>query len=191
MAEQAEQLRRAAAGLDENFVEAVRLLTACRGRAVAVGIGKSGIAARKVAATLACTGFPAFYLHPGDGAHGDLGAVTSDDIVIAISVSGSTREVVWLLPHFAQLGVPVVAITANPESPLGRAAEVVLQAHVQDNTPAPTASTLVTQALGDALAVAVMEARELSADDVAPLHPGSPGSQRIRATSETRLVPAE
>lgn len=178
------QLEKAASSLDGRFVEAATLLAECEGRVVVSGVGKSGIAARKVAATLACTGCPSFFVHPSDAAHGDLGALTGQDVVVLISFSGATRELLWLLPRFEDLGVPVVAITGDGTSPLARAADVALVLDVDDDGPVPVASTLVTQALGDVLALAVMDARRLSAADVEHLHPGSPASERSSPASE-------
>lgn len=175
---QAKLLGRAALELDERFLEAVERLATCRGRVVVTGMGKSGLVARKIASTLACTGTPAFFLNPGEAAHGDLGAVTRQDVVIAVSYGGETGEVVWLLPSFARLGVPLIALTGAPSSTLAHAADVVLAVSADEPTsgrrPVPTGSALVSQAVGDALALATMRARGLRDEDIAPLHPGSP-----------------
>ncbi|MEQ9320391.1 MAG: SIS domain-containing protein [Polyangiaceae bacterium] len=175
---QAKLLGRTALELDERFFEAVERVATCRGRVVVTGMGKSGLVARKIASTLACTGTPAFYLHPGEAAHGDLGAVTPEDLVIAVSYSGETGEVVWLLPSFSRLGVALIALTGAPESTLARAADVALTVTTDEPTlgprPVPTGSALVSQAVGDALALAAMKARGLREEDIAPLHPGSP-----------------
>lgn len=181
---QAKLLGRAALELDGSFLDAVERVLSCRGRVVVTGMGKSGLVARKIASTLACTGTPAFFLNPGEAAHGDLGAVTAEDLVIAVSYGGETGEVVWLLPSFARLGVPLIALTGSPSSTLARAAEIVLTVSADEPTsgrrPVPTGSALVSQAVGDALALGVMRARGVQEEDIAPLHPGSPwpGSSR-------------
>ncbi len=176
----ARQLGRTALELDERFLEVLELVLECGGRVVVSGIGKSGLVARKLAATLACTGTPAFFLHPGEAAHGDLGALTRDDLVILVSYSGETCEILWLLPHFERLGLPVVALTGTPDSTLARRATVVLEASADEETSGthtvPTTSVLVAQALGDSLALAAMRARCISSEDVAELHPGSPSA---------------
>lgn len=174
---QARALDRAAARLDRRFVDAVRLLLRCEGRVVVAGMGKSGIVARKIAATLACTGTPALFLHPAEAAHGDLGVVTADDVVILVSRSGETAEVVRLLPHFANLEVPTIALTGAPASTIAAAAAIVLDASVEAETCphgiVPTTSALVAQAIGDALALALVRERVLSAGDLTSLHPNA------------------
>ncbi len=162
--------------LDEDFVQALRLVLASKGRVVVMGMGKSGHVGRKIAATLASTGTPALFVHPAEASHGDLGMVTVSDVVLAISHSGESDELNVILPVIKRLGVPVLAITGNTRSSLGRHADAVLSSAVeQEACPlnlAPTASTAVQMALGDALAVALLDARGFRADDFARSHPG-------------------
>jgi len=158
------------------FARACRLCLACHGRVVVTGMGKSGHIAGKIAATLASTGTPAFFLHPAEAGHGDLGMITRNDVVLALSNSGETPEVVALLPALKRLGVPLIVMTGKADSTLAQAATVALDAAVEEEACplnlAPTASTTVTLALGDALAVAVLEARGFTAQDFARSHPG-------------------
>ena len=158
------------------FAQACRLCLACHGRVVVTGMGKSGHIAGKIAATLASTGTPAFFLHPAEAGHGDLGMITRNDVVLALSNSGETPEVVALLPALKRLAVPLIVMTGKADSTLAQAATVTLDAAVEEEACplnlAPTASTTVTLALGDALAVAVLEARGFTAQDFARSHPG-------------------
>jgi arabinose-5-phosphate isomerase len=169
--------------LDERFAAACRLCLACAGRVVVSGIGKSGHVARKIAATLASTGTPAFFLHPADAGHGDLGMITRSDVVLALSNSGESQEILQLVPHLKRLGVPLVAITGNTSSVLARLANVVLDVSVPEEACplnlAPTASTTATLAMGDALAVTLLEARGFTAQDFARSHPGGPLGRRL------------
>jgi arabinose-5-phosphate isomerase len=162
--------------LDDSFVRAGELLLGCAGRVVVSGMGKSGHIAGKIAATLASTGTPAFFLHPAEAGHGDLGMITRGDVLLALSNSGETAELVALLPQVKRLGVPLIAITGNASSTLAQRADVVLDARVPleacPHNLAPTASTTAALALGDALAVALLEARGFSAEDFARAHPG-------------------
>ena len=162
--------------LDGGFVQAVALLLGCRGRVVVSGIGKSGHIARKIAATLASTGTPAFFVHPAEASHGDLGMVTSDDVFIGISYSGESEELVAILPLVKRIGAKLIAITGRAGSSLGTLADVNLNAAVsKEACPlnlAPTASTTAALALGDALAVAVLDARGFGSEDFARSHPG-------------------
>src|SRR5579871_211624 len=162
--------------VDEHFVRACRTILACRGRVVVSGMGKSGHIAGKVAATLASTGTPAFFLHPAEAGHGDLGMITRSDVVLALSNSGETPELVLLLPHLKRLGVPLMVMVGKLQSTLGRGAAVAMDASVPEEACplnlAPTASTTATLALGDALAVAVLEARGFTKQDFALSHPG-------------------
>jgi arabinose-5-phosphate isomerase len=161
--------------LDATFAAACRVLLACQGRVVVTGMGKSGHVAGKIASTLASTGTPAFFLHPGEAGHGDLGMITRQDVLLALSNSGETAEVLTLLPQLKRLGVPLIALTGRLESPLAQAADVCIDVGVeQEACPhnlAPTASTTAALAMGDALAVAVLEARGFSAEDFARSHP--------------------
>src|SRR6184192_4330795 len=158
------------------FAQACRLCLACHGRVVVTGMGKSGHVAGKIAATFASTGTPAFFLHPAEAGHGDLGMITRSDVVVAISNSGETPELVLLLPHLKRLAVPLIVLAGKVDSTLGRASTVTLDVSVgEEACPlnlAPTASTTATLAMGDALAVAVLEARGFTRADFARSHPG-------------------
>lgn len=164
------------ARLGDAFVRAVRLLRERGGRVIVSGVGKSGIVARKIAATLTSTGTPALFLHPVEGMHGDLGIVGREDVAILLSKSGETEELSGLLEYLSRLGVPVVALTGRTDSALGRAATVVLDCAVAEEACphdlAPTTSSTATLAMGDALAVALLEERGFSREDFARLHPG-------------------
>ncbi|MDQ6638863.1 MAG: KpsF/GutQ family sugar-phosphate isomerase [Pseudomonadota bacterium] len=160
----------------EGFVAALGAILACGGRVVVMGMGKSGHVGRKVAATLASTGTPSFFVHPGEASHGDLGMVTAGDVVLAISNSGESDEIAAIVPAIKRLGVTLIAMTGHVESSLGRHADVVISSAVdQEACPlnlAPTASTTAQMALGDALAVALLDARGFREDDFARSHPG-------------------
>ncbi|HSC76315.1 MAG TPA: KpsF/GutQ family sugar-phosphate isomerase [Pseudomonadales bacterium] len=162
--------------INHDFSLACQLLLGCEGRIVVTGMGKSGHVARKIAATLASTGSPAFFVHPGEASHGDLGMITSKDVVIALSNSGSTAEVVTVLPLIKRMGVPLISMTGNPHSTLAQAANVHLDVSVESEACpldlAPTASTTVALVMGDALAIALLEARGFTAEDFAFSHPG-------------------
>jgi arabinose-5-phosphate isomerase len=169
--------------LDVEFAEACRLLLACQGRTVVTGMGKSGHVGGKIAATLASTGTPSFFLHPAEASHGDIGMITSGDVVIALSNSGETDELLAILPLIKRLGVPLIALTGNRDSTLGRYATVTLDVSVPvEACPlnlAPTASTTATLAMGDALAVAVLEARGFTEEDFARSHPAGSLGRRL------------
>ncbi len=169
--------------VDERFAEACRVILSCRGRVVVSGMGKSGHVARKVAATFASTGTPSFFVHPAEASHGDLGMITRDDVFVALSNSGSTDELVTIVPIVKRQGARLIAITGNDASPLARAADVHLNAHVdREACPmnlAPTASTTAALALGDALAVALLDARGFGPDDFARSHPGGLLGRRL------------
>jgi arabinose-5-phosphate isomerase len=162
--------------LDENFVRAVEMMQGCKGKVVVTGVGKSGLICAKIAATLSSTGTPAFYLHSGDAVHGDLGMVMPDDIVVAVSNSGETDEILKLLPHFKHHGLKLIVITGNPESTLAQAGELVLNVRVKEEACplglAPTTSTTVALAMGDALAVVLLEQKGFNEADFAMRHPG-------------------
>ena len=170
-------------GRDDSVPRAVALMMACKGRVVVSGMGKSGHIGRKIAATLASTGTPALFLHPGEAAHGDLGMVTSQDVLIAISYSGESSELAIVIPAVKRMNVPVIAITGKPESSLALAADVHLDVSVEKEACplnlAPTASTTATLALGDALAVALLELRGFKSDDFARSHPGGALGRRL------------
>ena len=169
--------------IDANFVRACELILDCKGRVVVVGMGKSGHIGNKIAATLASTGTTAFFVHPAEASHGDMGMITRDDIVLALSNSGSTAEIVTLLPLIKRLGIRLISMTGNPNSPLAQAAEVNLDASVsQEACPlnlAPTSSTTASLVLGDALAIALLEARGFTAEDFAFSHPGGALGRRL------------
>lgn len=162
--------------LDDNFERACQLILANRGKVIVSGIGKSGHIANKIAATLASTGTPAFFVHPGEASHGDLGMLSKNDVVIAISNSGETAELLTIVPVIKRMGLSLIAMTGKPESTLAKLADVHICVSVpKEACPlglAPTASTTATLAMGDAIAVAVLEARGFSADDFALSHPG-------------------
>jgi len=173
---EAEALEALSAGLGEAEIAVVRLIEGLKGRVIAAGVGKSGHVARKIAATFASTGTPAFYVHPAEASHGDLGMVTKDDCVIALSKSGETRELSDMIAYCRRFSIPLIAMTAKPQSTLARAADHVLLTpdapEACGETRAPTTSTTLMMALGDALAVALIEARGFTAKDFARFHPG-------------------
>ncbi|OHX35718.1 D-arabinose 5-phosphate isomerase [Methylomonas sp. LWB] len=174
---------RLAERIDEAFVRACHLLLDCKGRVVVTGMGKSGHIAGKIAATLASTGTPGFFVHPGEASHGDLGMITRQDVVLALSNSGETGEILTILPIIKRLGVPLVAMTGNADSTLARMASVHLDVSVeQEACPlglAPTASTTVALVMGDALAVSLLETRGFTRDDFALSHPGGSLGKRL------------
>jgi arabinose-5-phosphate isomerase len=169
--------------LDERFDRAVDLLKACTGRVVCTGMGKSGIVMKKIVATLASTGTPSFFLHPAEAVHGDLGMIVPGDVVLAASYSGTTEELLRLVETLKRLGVPLVVMTANAASPLARHADLHLPVAIdREACPlglAPTASTTATLALGDALAMALLEARGFTREDFALLHPAGQLGKRL------------
>jgi len=183
LATESAAISRVAERLGDPFVAAVVLILNCRGRVVVSGIGKSGHIAHKVAATLASTGTPAFFVHPAEASHGDLGMITPDDVVVMLSNSGETDELMLLTPHLKRQGAKIIALTGNERSSLAQAADVHLDAAVDaEACPlglAPTASTTATLALGDALALALLDARGFSVDDFARSHPGGPLGRRL------------
>lgn len=162
--------------LDHQFTKACQMILNCRGRTIVTGMGKSGHIAKKIAATLASTGSPSFFVHPGEASHGDLGMITKDDLVIAISYSGNSNEILALLPLLKRQGIPIISMTSNPRSPLGEVAEAHLDVSVANEACplalAPTSSTTATLVMGDALAIALLEARGFTAEDFAFSHPG-------------------
>ena len=184
LSEEAEALCLLAGRLDGSFVRATEILRACTGRVVVTGMGKSGAVGAKIAGTLASTGTPAFSLHPGEALHGDLGMVTATDVVLALSYSGETDELLAVLPGLKRRGACLIAMTVNMRSTLAEAADVALDAAVpREACPlelAPTTSTTAMIALGDALAVAVMEVRGFGREDYALLHPAGSLGRRLR-----------
>jgi arabinose-5-phosphate isomerase len=169
--------------LDESFLRAVEVLRGCRGKVVVTGMGKSGLICRKIAATLASTGTPSFFLHSGDALHGDLGMVMKDDVVLALSNSGETEEILKLLPHFKHHGIKLIVMTGTPESTLAQAGDVVLNVGVKEEACplglAPTASTTVALAIGDALAVVLLQEKGFKEEDFAVRHPGGILGRRL------------
>lgn len=169
--------------IDDDFLRAVTLLLDCRGRAVVSGVGKSGHIGRKLAATLASTGTPALFVHAAEAAHGDLGMITRDDVLIALSYSGEAAELLTILPVIKREGTPLIALTGNPASSLARHADVHLNVQVdKEACPlnlAPTSSTTATLAMGDALAIACLDARGFGAADFARSHPGGALGRRL------------
>lgn len=171
------------ARVDDSFVAACQLMLACKGRIVVIGMGKSGHIGGKIASTLASTGTPAFFVHPGEASHGDLGMITRQDVVLALSNSGETHEILAILPIIKRLGVPLIALTGNPNSALAAFASVHIDVSVaQEACPlglAPTASTTAALVMGDALAISLLEARGFSRDDFALSHPGGALGRRL------------
>jgi arabinose-5-phosphate isomerase len=180
---ESQAIQDAIARLDERFSRACEIILQCQGRVVVVGMGKSGHVGSKIAATLASTGTPAFFVHPAEAQHGDMGMITPQDVVITLSNSGETDEVTTLLPLIKRMGAPLIAMTGRPESTMGSAADVVLDTSVEKEACplnlAPTASTTVTLAMGDALAVALLETRGFTAEDFALSHPAGALGRRL------------
>lgn len=174
--------------IDEHFKAAVEMIMACPGRTVITGMGKSGIIGRKMAATLASTGTPSFYLHPAEGIHGDLGMVTEGDVVIALSNSGETGEVLHILPSLRRIGAKLIAMVGNPNSTLAKNSDIVLNVGVsREACPlglAPTSSTTAALAFGDALALALLSKRKFTASQFAVFHPGGSLGRRLLLTVE-------
>jgi arabinose-5-phosphate isomerase len=183
LAIEAEAVSALGARLDTRFLDAIGVILACRGRVVVSGVGKSGHIARKIASTLASTGTPAFFLHAAEASHGDLGMITRDDVVLALSNSGQSDELLTIVPLIKRQGAKLIAVTGNPESALAKEADVHLDAGVaQEACPlnlAPTASTTAALALGDALAVALLDARGFDEQDFARAHPGGALGRRL------------
>ena len=169
--------------LDDRFAEAVSLVVRCKGRVIVTGMGKSGIICRKIAATLASTGTPAFFLHPAEAVHGDLGVIQSDDVVIAMSYSGETEELTRVLETLKRIGAPLIALTGGTKSTLSQAANVALDCSVSEEACpmnlVPTASTTAALAMGDALAMTVLVEKGFKPEDFANLHPGGKLGKRL------------
>ena len=178
-----EALEKLNESIDENFVQACLHMLDCKGRVVVLGMGKSGHIGNKIAATLASTGTPAFFVHPGEASHGDLGMIKDDDVVLALSNSGETDEIMTLLPVIKRLGVPMISLTGNTNSSLAKTASVNIDVSVEKEACplglAPTASTTAALAMGDALAIALLEGRGFAADDFAIAHPGGMLGRRL------------
>lgn len=169
--------------IDERFEQAVEMILDCKGRVVVTGMGKSGLIGKKIAATLASTGTPALFLHPAEGIHGDLGMVTRGDTVIALSNSGETEEIARMLPSLKRLGIKIIALTGNTDSTLAKNSDVVIDVGVKEEACplglAPTASTTATLAMGDAIAVALLDKRGFREEDFACFHPGGTLGKRL------------
>jgi arabinose-5-phosphate isomerase len=180
---EANEINALAARLDGQFIQAVSLILQCKGRVVVSGMGKSGHIGGKIASTFASTGTPAFFMHPAEASHGDLGMITTGDIVIALSNSGESDEILAIVPPLKRLGASIIAITGNNASTLAKAADIHLSAHVtKEACPlglAPTSSTTVALALGDALALCVLDQRDFTAEDFARSHPGGSLGRRL------------
>ncbi len=178
--------------LDDHFVRAVQLMRECQGKVVVTGVGKSGHICAKIAATLASTGTPAFFLHSGEALHGDLGMAMKGDVILAVSNSGETDEILKLLPHFKQHGLPLIVITGNPESTLAKAGEVVLNVRIKEEACplglAPTTSTTVALAMGDALAVSLLDVKGFNQEDFALRHPGGTLGRRLLLRVEDLMI---
>ncbi|MDP8238698.1 MAG: KpsF/GutQ family sugar-phosphate isomerase [Candidatus Hatepunaea meridiana] len=178
-----EAINNVADGLGEDFINALKLLDGCQGKVIVTGLGKSGIAGKKIAATFAATGEPAFFLHSAEAIHGDMGVVSAGDVAVCLSYSGETRELIDLIPRFKRLGVPIIAMTGNTNSSLAKLANCVLDVSVPLHPwpfgIIPTSSNAATVALGDALAVALLESREIKEEDFALLHPGGLLGQKM------------
>jgi arabinose-5-phosphate isomerase len=183
IATETEALEKLNESIDENFIQACLYMLDCKGRVVVLGMGKSGHIGNKIAATLASTGTPAFFVHPGEASHGDLGMIKDDDVVLALSNSGETEEIMTLLPVIKRLGVPMISLTGNTNSSLAKTASVNIDVSVdKEACPlglAPTASTTAALVMGDALAIALLEARGFGADDFAIAHPGGMLGRRL------------
>ena len=178
--------------LDPQFEEAVNLLFACQGKVILSGMGKSGLIAQKIAATLTSTGTPSLFLHAGESSHGDLGIITGQDVVIAFSYSGETSEVLQMIGHMQAIGVPLIAMTGKPDSTLAQAATVHLSIAVEKEACplglTPTASSTATLALGDALAMCLLEQRQFREDDFAVFHPGGSLGRKLTIRAQDVMV---
>ena len=178
--------------LDPQFEEAVNLLFACQGKVILAGMGKSGLIAQKIAATLTSTGTPSLFLHAGESSHGDLGIITGQDVVIAFSYSGETSEVLQMIGHMQAIGVPLIAMTGKPDSTLAQAATVHLSIAVEKEACplglTPTASSTATLALGDALAMCLLEQRQFREDDFAVFHPGGSLGRKLSIRAQDVMV---
>jgi arabinose-5-phosphate isomerase len=170
--------------LDERFLRAVELIYSCHGRVVVTGMGKSGIIAQKISATFSSTGTPSFFLHPAEAIHGDLGRLVADDVVVALSYTGETEEILRLLDSLKRLAIPLITLTGNPASVLAQTSDVVIDVSIREEACplglAPTASTTAMLAMGDALAMALLERRGFNEEDYAALHPGGGLGVKLR-----------
>ena len=180
---ESQAIERTATRIGSEFIEAIKIITSTQGRLIVTGMGKPGYIAHKIAATLMSTGTPAYYLHPAEGSHGDLGMIAKNDVIIAISNSGETPEILNLLPVIRRIGAKIIALCGNEKSTLAKLADVTLDASVEKEACpldlAPTSSTTVALALGDAIAVVLMQSRQFTADDFALYHPGGALGRRL------------
>ena len=174
--------------LDENFIKAVNIILSCEGKVIVTGIGKSGLVSQKIASTFACSGTPAFFLHSTEGIHGDMGMISKKDVVIAVSNSGETDEIIQIMPVIKRLGLKTIALTGNRNSVLAKNSDVCIDVGVEVEACTmglvPTASTAVTMAMGDALAITVLERRGFTEQDFAVLHPGGALGRKLLLTVE-------
>ncbi|MDP4173486.1 MAG: KpsF/GutQ family sugar-phosphate isomerase [Bacteroidota bacterium] len=181
--------------IDEEFVKAVQIMSACKGRVILTGMGKSGLIARKIVATMNSTGTPAIYLHPTDALHGDLGMVRSEDVVVLISKSGNTEEIVNLIPLLKRLNVILIAMVGNKKSKVGKECDIVLNIAVKEEACpydlAPTASSTATLVMGDALSIALLELKGFTREDFALLHPGGSLGKRLSLKISELMVTGE
>ncbi len=195
LALEADALGALSRGLGGDFVKAVEIVLAAKGRVICTGIGKSGHVARKIAATMASTGTPAYFVHPSEASHGDLGMISQGDVVLALSKSGSVKELTDIIHYSRRFGIPLIAMTADPKSALGAPADIRLivpdAAEACAETNAPTTSTTMMMALGDALAVALLESRGFKADHFKVFHPGGKLGAMLRTASDLMHKSAE
>ena len=195
LAVEAQAIERLIPRIDEHFTAAIDLLLECKGRVIVTGMGKSGLVGKKIAATLASTGTPSFFLHPAEGIHGDLGMVTADDVVIALSNSGETSEVVSILPIIKRIGANIIAMCGKSDSTMALNADVFIDVSVEEEACplglAPTASTTATLAMGDAIAVVLLSKRKFTPEDFALFHPGGSLGRKLLLTVENVMHSGE
>ena len=195
LAVEAQAIERLIPRIDEHFIKAIELLLDCKGRVIVTGMGKSGLVGKKIAATLASTGTPSFFLHPAEGIHGDLGMVTADDVVISLSNSGETTEVVSILPIIKRIGASIIAMCGNSQSTMALNADVFIDVSVAEEACplglAPTASTTATLAMGDAIAVVLFSKRKFTPEDFALFHPGGSLGRKLLLTVENVMHSGE
>ena len=195
LAVEAQAIERLIPRIDEHFIKAIELLLDCKGRVIVTGMGKSGLVGKKIAATLASTGTPSFFLHPAEGIHGDLGKVTADDVVISLSNSGETTEVVSILPIIKRIGASIIAMCGNSQSTMALNADVFIDVSVAEEACplglAPTASTTATLAMGDAIAVVLLSKRKFTPEDFALFHPGGSLGRKLLLTVENVMHSGE
>ena len=195
LAVEAQAIERLIPRIDEHFIKAIELLLDCKGRVIVTGMGKSGLVGKKIAATLASTGTPSFFLHPAEGIHGDLGMVTADDVVISLSNSGETTEVVSILPIIKRIGASIIVMCGNSQSTMALNADVFIDVSVDEEACplglAPTASTTATLAMGDAIAVVLLSKRKFTPEDFALFHPGGSLGRKLLLTVENVMHSGE